>query len=121
MFSSNRPSLGAKHHASACQSGVDPLMYATLCYSRARPFEPKMDNVTYGTVVGQQTPNHISTGSSGATASSACPAVSIAAGIAVLDSDKAVTALGFSTAGGGIAARVDTVDNVSGYHQRARN
>ena len=74
----------------------------------------------YGTVTskfGQWAPTHPATGSSGATTSSACPAVSVTADIAVLDSGEAVTALLPFTAGGCIAARIEAVDHVPGTRQ----
>ena len=74
-------------------------------------------------VVGKQTSTHSPAGSPAAAASSACPAINIAADIAVLDSGEAVSALlilTFSTPGGYMAARVDTVDNVPGKSQGAR-
>ena len=71
----------------------------------------------------KQTSTHTPAGSVAAAVSSACPAGSIAADIAALDSGKAVSAyriLTFSTPGGYIAARIDTVDYVPGIRQGAR-
>ena len=67
--------------------------------------------------LGQQPiPTDLSTGSSAATASSACSAGSIAADIIVLDSRKAVTALlTLSKTERCIATSTSTVDNVSAY------